>query len=105
MNYHKKPSASGYDFRPCGASSYSQSHMAKSNMDFKFKKGKKTTVSGSFSSCSRSTWSLDDPEFKRKKRVAAYKMYGAETKVKVSLGRTFRWLKDKYTQVVYGSWW
>ncbi|KAK8654803.1 hypothetical protein V6N13_107401 [Hibiscus sabdariffa] len=87
MNYHKKPSASGYDFRRCGASSYSQSHMAKSNMP-------KTTVSDSSSSCSRS-WS--DPEFKRKKRVAAYKMYGAETKVKGSLGRTFRWLKDKYT--------
>ncbi|KAL4302146.1 hypothetical protein GQ457_10G001880 [Hibiscus cannabinus] len=82
--------------------------MAKSNMDFKFKKGKKTSrfvFGSSSSSCSRSTWSFGDPEFKRKKRVAAYKMYGAETKVKGSLGRTFRWLRDKYTQVVYGSWW
>ncbi|KAE8669072.1 diacylglycerol O-acyltransferase 1-like isoform X1 [Hibiscus syriacus] len=74
--------------------------MAKSNMDFKFKKGKKTAISGS----SSRSWSFGDPEFKRKKRVASYKMYGAEGKVKGSLKMSFRWLKDKYTRVVYGSW-
>ncbi|KAE8718866.1 Detected protein of confused Function [Hibiscus syriacus] len=72
-------------------------------MDFKSKKGKKTAIYGS-SSSSRS-WSFGDPEFKRKKSVASNKMYGAEGKVKGSLKRSFRWLKDKYTRVVHGSCW
>ncbi|GKV00112.1 hypothetical protein SLE2022_148210 [Rubroshorea leprosula] len=95
-----------YDLR-CYSASYAQTQMGMANnynptgnnRGFKLKKGKST--SGSSSSKS---WSISDPEFQRKKRVASYKMYSVEGKVKGSLRRSFRWLKDKYTQVVYGWW-
>lgn len=45
-----------------------------------------------------------DPELQRKKRVAGYKVYAVEGKVKGSFRKSFRWLKDRYTQVVYGWW-
>ncbi|KAL3498661.1 hypothetical protein ACH5RR_041393 [Cinchona calisaya] len=67
--------------------------------DWKLKKGK----SRNGSSISKS-WSFNDPEFQRRKRVASYKVYSVEGKVKGSFRRSFRWLKDKYTQVVYGWW-
>ncbi|KAI3701827.1 hypothetical protein L6452_27194 [Arctium lappa] len=62
--------------------------------DFEFKKEKSTAKS----------WSFNDPEFQRKKRVASYKVYSVEGKVKGSFRKSFRWLKDKYTHVVYGWW-
>nr|GME04382.1 hypothetical protein DM860_000665 [Ipomoea batatas] len=60
----------------------------------KLKKGKSSN-NGSTSKC----WSMNDPEFQRKKRIASYKVYSVEGKVKGSLRRSFRWLKDKYSQV------
>ncbi|KAG4197557.1 hypothetical protein ERO13_A05G031100v2 [Gossypium hirsutum] len=45
---------------------------------------------------------LNDPELQRKKRVASYKVYDVEGRVKGSL-KSFRWLKDRYTRIVYGS--
>ncbi|KAE8689086.1 hypothetical protein F3Y22_tig00110944pilonHSYRG00110 [Hibiscus syriacus] len=101
------PISGSYELRSYSVS-YAQSQMAangynnigNSNRDLKLKKAKST--SGSASSKS---WSFaSDPEFQRKKRVASYKMYSVEGKVKGSLRRSFRWLKDKYTQVVYGWW-
>ncbi|XP_075522430.1 uncharacterized protein LOC142555448 [Primulina tabacum] len=50
------------------------------------------------------SWSFKDPEFQRKKRVASYKVYAVEGKFKGSFRKSFRWLKDRYTQVVY-EWW
>lgn len=44
------------------------------------------------------SWSFSDPEMKRKKRVAGYKVYAVEGKVKGSLRKSFRWIKD----IVYG---
>ncbi|XP_062099123.1 uncharacterized protein LOC133805030 [Humulus lupulus] len=74
-----------------------QTQMA--NRDRNLKKGK--TFSGS--SSSSKPWSFDgDREFQRKKRVASYKMYSVEGKMKGSFRKSFRWLKDKYTQVLYG---
>ncbi|KAE8676016.1 hypothetical protein F3Y22_tig00111640pilonHSYRG00271 [Hibiscus syriacus] len=104
--YHgpPRPSAS-YDLRCYSAAAYAQSQMANNynnsgnNRDYKSKKG--TTTSGSSSS---NSWSFGDSEFHRKRRVASYKMYSVEGKVKGSLRRSFRWLKHKYTQVVYGWW-
>ncbi|KAL0327466.1 UNVERIFIED_CONTAM: hypothetical protein Sangu_1824600 [Sesamum angustifolium] len=64
----------------------------------KLKKGKSTGGSTSKS------WSITDPEFQRKKRVASYKVYSVEGKVKGTFRKSFRWLKDRYTQVVYGWW-
>ncbi|KAJ6330321.1 DOMAIN PROTEIN putative (DUF3511)-RELATED [Salix viminalis] len=77
---------------------YSNSNFA-NNRDFKAKKGKDYTGSSSSKS-----WSFDDPEFQRKKRVASYKMYSVEGKVKGTFRKSFRWIKDRYTQVMYGWW-
>ncbi|KAK7377077.1 hypothetical protein VNO80_02497 [Phaseolus coccineus] len=87
-----------YDLRSSSVS-YSQAQMVANNKDLKMKKGK----SMSRASISK-PWSLSDPEFQRKKRVASYKMYSVEGKVKGSFSKSFRWLKDKYWQVVYGWW-
>lgn len=65
--------------------------------EIKFKKGKSSN--GSISK----SWSLNDPELQRKKRVASYKVYAVEGKVKGSIKKSFRWLKEKCTRVVY-SW-
>ncbi|KAJ7565379.1 hypothetical protein O6H91_02G058100 [Diphasiastrum complanatum] len=51
------------------------------------------------------SWSLhNDPELKRKTRVASYKVFSVEGRVKSSVKRTFRWLKGKYLEVRYGYW-
>ncbi|MBA0703376.1 hypothetical protein Golax_015703 [Gossypium laxum] len=67
------------------------------NVD-KFKKSKSSN-----GSCSKS-WNLNDPELRRKKRVASYRVYSVEGKVKGSLKKSFRWLKERYVRVVYGWW-
>ncbi|XP_062158206.1 uncharacterized protein LOC133865755 [Alnus glutinosa] len=89
----RRPAIS-YDLRSYSAS-YPHTQMG-NNRDLKLKKGKSTIGSSS------NSWGFSDPEFQRKKRVASYKMYSVEGKMKGSLRRSFRWLKDKYTQVLYG---
>ncbi|KHN17682.1 uncharacterized protein LOC114392259 [Glycine soja] len=66
------------------------------NNEAKFKKGKSTNGSTSKS------WSFSDPELQRKKRVASYKVYAVEGKLKGSLRKSFKWLKDRCNRVVYG---
>ncbi|KDP40744.1 hypothetical protein JCGZ_24743 [Jatropha curcas] len=66
--------------------------------ELKIKKGKSNNNIGS----SSKSWSFKDPELQRKKRVASYKVYAVEGKMKGSLRKSFRWIKDTYTQVVYG---
>ncbi|KAG2666009.1 hypothetical protein I3843_15G032000 [Carya illinoinensis] len=83
-----------YDLR-CYSSSYAETQMG-NNRDLKLKKAKSTA--GSFSK----SWTFGDREFQRKKRIAGYKMYSVEGKMKGSLRRSFRWLKHKYTEVLYG---
>ncbi|KAL6224202.1 hypothetical protein ACLB2K_003058 [Fragaria x ananassa] len=61
-----------------------------------FKKGK--SANGSVSK----SWSFSDPELQRKKRVASYKVYTVEGKLKGSLRKSFRWLKETCDRVVYG---
>ncbi|GAV81409.1 DUF3511 domain-containing protein [Cephalotus follicularis] len=68
------------------------------NNDAKFKKGKSTN------GLALKSWSLNDPELQRKKRVASYKIYTVEGKVKGSLKKSFRWFKDRCNRVVYGWW-
>ncbi|KAG7988716.1 hypothetical protein I3843_03G201400 [Carya illinoinensis] len=96
------PTTSGFnsmqDLR-CYSASYAtsaQTNQTQVGNDAKFKKGKSTngTVSKS--------WSFSDPELQRKKRVASYKVYTVEGKVKGSLRKTFRWLKDRYSRVLDG---
>lgn len=63
---------------------------------WKFKKGKSTNGVAS------KNWSFNDPELLRKKRVASYKAYTVEGKMKGSIKKSFRWLKERYTLMVYG---
>lgn len=63
--------------------------------EVKFKKSKSTT-NGSTSK----KWSSIDQELQRKKRVASYKVYTIEGKVK----KSFFWFKKKITQVIVSSW-
>ncbi|KAM5579468.1 hypothetical protein ABKV19_009312 [Rosa sericea] len=65
--------------------------------DVKIKKGK-----SSLGTSTSKIWSLADPELQRKKRVAGYKVYSAEEKMKGSFKKSFKWIKSTYTQVVYG---
>ncbi|PRQ46881.1 hypothetical protein RchiOBHm_Chr2g0093771 [Rosa chinensis] len=67
-----------------------------SNTNNKFKKGK--SANGSVSK----SWSFSDPELQRKKRVASYKVYTVEGKLKGTLRKSFRWLKETCDRVVYG---
>lgn len=107
-SYYGPPPPTSYELRSYSAS-YAQTQMANynnnnnnnnNNRNLKLKKGKSTAGSSSSKS-----WAFGgDPEFQRKKRVARYKMYSVEGKVKGSLRRSFRWLKHRYTQVVYGWW-
>lgn len=56
------------------------------------------------SKTSRSSWMISDPEVKRKKRVATYKVFTVEGKVKATVRSSCRWLKAKYIEVRYGWW-
>ncbi|KAK7402250.1 hypothetical protein VNO78_14367 [Psophocarpus tetragonolobus] len=69
-----------------------------SNASSEGKKGKTTAAKPSKS------WSFSDPELQRKKRIAGYKIYAAEGKMKSSLRKSFSWIKNTYTQVLYGWW-
>ncbi|BAT77995.1 hypothetical protein LR48_Vigan04g234600 [Vigna angularis] len=80
----------------CYSASYAQTQIPP--RDLKLKKGKSISAASSFSK----SWTLSDPELQRKKRVASYKMYSVEGKIKGSFRKSFRWLKNKYSQVVYG---
>lgn len=45
-----------------------------------------------------------DPELKRKKRIAAYNMFTTEGKLKSTMRYSFKWIKNKFTDVRYGVW-
>lgn len=45
-----------------------------------------------------------DPELQRKKRVAGYKAYDVESKMKGSMKGSFRWIKDTCNQIIHGIW-
>lgn len=86
------------DFRCYSASYATSAHPAETQNqnESKFKKGKSTNGAVSKS------WSFNDPELQRKKRVASYKVYTVEGKVKGSFRKTFRWLKNTCTRAVHG---
>lgn len=102
--YPPPPSSRSHDFtRSYSTATYPSSYAQPSQVrDFKLKKGKSVSGSSSSSKSWRSLSAINDPEFQRKKRVASYKVYSVEGKVKGSFRKSFRWLKDKYSQVVYG---
>ncbi|KAF3439628.1 hypothetical protein FNV43_RR17906 [Rhamnella rubrinervis] len=100
--YGTVPTSSGIsgmqDLRCYSASYASSVHPSQNQLgnDSKLKKGKSTN--GSISK----SWSFGDPELQRKKRVAGYKVYAMEGKVKGSLRKSFRWLRERCSRVVYG---
>ncbi|XP_059625615.1 uncharacterized protein LOC132268791 [Cornus florida] len=47
-------------------------------------------------------WGFNDPEMKRRRRIAKYKVYTVEGRVKASLRNGFRWIKNKCSQIVHG---
>ncbi|KAL3532642.1 hypothetical protein ACH5RR_006163 [Cinchona calisaya] len=102
-NYSKTNSNSnptGLQDLRCYSASYASTNNPQMDIfskDVDFKKGKSTNGS-TFSK----SWSFNDPELQRKKRVAGYKVYAVEGKVKGSFKKSFRWLKDRYVQVVHG---
>lgn len=109
-NYKANSNPSGMQDLRCYSASYASSsaHNNGQIMDivvaggggggeqWKFKKGKSTNAAVSKS------WSFGDPELQRKKRVASYKAYTVEGKVKGSIKKSFRWLKERYTLMVHG---
>ncbi|XP_057477273.1 uncharacterized protein LOC130764979 [Actinidia eriantha] len=104
--YGPRPTSKPRDFRSYSVNSYPSSYAPPpqqtqmvSVKDLKLKKAKSTSGSSS-----NFNWGLNDPEFQRKRRVASYKVYSVEGKVKGSFRKSFRWIKNRYTQVVYGWW-
>ncbi|KAE9585929.1 hypothetical protein Lal_00010216 [Lupinus albus] len=63
--------------------------------EVKIKKGNNTVSKG---------WNFNDPELKRKKRIVGYKVYDTEGKMKGSLRKSFKWIKNTYSQAIYGFW-
>lgn len=44
----------------------------------------------------------NDPELKRKKRIASYNVFTMEGKLKSSVRNSFKWIKSKISDVRYG---
>ncbi|MBA0612673.1 hypothetical protein Godav_013251 [Gossypium davidsonii] len=55
--------------------------------------------------CSKSNGfaASNDPELKRKKRIASYNVFTMEGKLKSSVRNSFKWIKSKFTDVRYGG--
>ncbi|GAA0149433.1 hypothetical protein LIER_36933 [Lithospermum erythrorhizon] len=62
----------------------------------------KTNQVASSSSSSSKSWKFNDPEMRRKKRIVKYKVYSIEGKVKASIKNSFRWIKNKCSEIVHG---
>ncbi|KAJ8509715.1 hypothetical protein OPV22_000149 [Ensete ventricosum] len=58
--------------------------------------------SGAISSSSARPWWSSDPEAAQRRRMARYKAYGVESKVRASLRRGLRWLKSRCSYLVHG---
>ncbi|KAL8522568.1 hypothetical protein ACS0TY_012645 [Phlomoides rotata] len=85
------------DLRSYSTSDYNPPHQ---NLDYTLKEVK-ISKSKIGSSSSSKSWSFD-PELQRKKRVAGYKAYGVEGKMKSSFRKSFRWVKDTCSNVING---
>ena len=45
----------------------------------------------------------DDPEVKRRRRVASYNVFASQARLKSSVRGSFKWLKSKFSEVRYGG--
>ncbi|XP_010548664.1 PREDICTED: uncharacterized protein LOC104820019 [Tarenaya hassleriana] len=48
-----------------------------------------------------SGWGLGDPDLRRKKRVASYRAYTVEGKLKGSFRKSFKWIKDRCSKLAH----
>ncbi|KAG8044977.1 hypothetical protein GUJ93_ZPchr0008g12808 [Zizania palustris] len=91
------------DFR---SYSYSGSSAAASSYQYQYEYGGRVGPVAeeevSKSKSKRRWLALGDPDMERKRRVAAYKAYSVEGKVKGSFRKSFKWIKDRYLHLVYG---
>lgn len=46
-------------------------------------------------------YASNDAEFKRKKRIKAYNGFTVESKLKSSFRNSFKWIKNKFTDISY----
>lgn len=44
----------------------------------------------------------NDPEMKRKRRVAKYKIYSVEGKMKTSWRKSYKWIKVQCSKIIHG---
>ncbi|KAH0766727.1 hypothetical protein KY285_002598 [Solanum tuberosum] len=64
-------------------------------------KNKYEIAKTSYKKGGRETW-YSNPEFNRKKRVAKYKIYSMEGKVKRSFKNSYRWFKHTCSRIIHG---
>ncbi|GAB4835757.1 hypothetical protein Ancab_000666 [Ancistrocladus abbreviatus] len=104
-SYHQSNGGGGrkVEFHGHHAAGVDQMYVARSrshNPPSTFRKRKIPSSTPSLMSSVRS-W-FEDPELKRKKRVANYKRYSIEGKVKSSFKKGYRWIKKKCHYIVHG---
>ncbi|KFK38741.1 hypothetical protein AALP_AA3G154900 [Arabis alpina] len=96
-NYYKETEPPAATTAVSGNRGYSASFdnsTADQTNDYQITKIKKSkSVPNADRAASRS-WSFSDPESRRKRRVAGYKVYSVEQKMKGSIRKSFKWFKD-----------
>ncbi|KGN56136.1 hypothetical protein Csa_009524 [Cucumis sativus] len=70
-------------------------------VDPSFVKQYVTKTSEPSKSCMKKPW-WKKPEMRRRQRVAKYKLYGVEGKVKRSIKKGIRWIKTKCSRIISG---
>uniref|UniRef100_A0A0E0ADH5 Uncharacterized protein n=1 Tax=Oryza glumipatula TaxID=40148 RepID=A0A0E0ADH5_9ORYZ len=45
----------------------------------------------------------DDPEAKRRRRVAAYNVFATQGRLKSTVRSSFKWIKSKFSDIRYGG--
>lgn len=73
---------------------------SRSTFDFSLTKKKSVKPKSDNSEVIKSWWK--DPESKRKRRVAMYKVYTLEGKIKGSIKKASRWFKKRCSKLVHG---
>lgn len=97
-NYYKETEppaaiASGNRREVKGYSASFDDSAADQTNDYQTKIKKSKSVPNADRAASRS-WSFSDPESRRRRRVAGYKVYSVEQKMKGSIRKSFKWFKD-----------
>ena len=82
---------------------YSSNHlvMVRHSLPEQSARFRKTSGSTRYADFNTSSWGFnDDPETRRQKRVAKYRSYAVKGKVKSSISNGFRWIRNKYTELM-----